>query len=200
MLTATLAAVLIGGLSPGANAALPNLHTDYAQAKAIATAGNKPMAVFIGRGSGTMGRMLADGSIPSDAAHMLRDRYVALYLDTQTPAGKEVADRFALVDGLVISSPGGSVQAYRHAGSLGGQELTRQLGQYATASEPARTVYAGTGAAPTASGVIVGGMSPAVIPASVQYMVPQYAIPAGGFGYPGFGGPGFGPVCLPGGR
>jgi hypothetical protein len=192
MLTATLAFALLGGFSPGANATLPNLHTDYAQARSVASADNKPIAVFIGRGTDAMGRMLADGSIPADAAQLLRDRYVALYIDTDTAAGKELAGRFALTGGLVISGPGGGVQAFRHSGTLSGSALTKQLSQYATAGQPTTTV--GATVAPGSSGV--------VIPASGQYVVPQYnvapqyAFPAGGYAYPSFGG--FGPTCAPG--
>jgi hypothetical protein len=188
MLTATLAFALLGGFSPGANATLPNLQTDYAQARSVASADNKPIAVFIGRGTDAMGRMLADGSIPADAAQLLRDRYVALYIDTDTAAGKELAGRFAVSTGLVISGPGGSVQAFRHSGTLSGPALTRQLGQYAAAGQPTTTVTTGATAAPSSSGV--------VIPAAGQYVVPQYAFPAGGYAYPSFGG--FGPTCAPG--
>lgn len=157
MLTATLALVLTGGFSPGVNVAIPNLHSDYAQARAAAQTSSKPMAVFIGHGSDAIGRMLAAGTITPDAAQLLRDSYVSLYLNTDTEAGKELASRFAMTEGLVISSPGGSVQAYRHSGTFSSEELTRQLTVYSTAGQPTRTVIAGA-AAPSVSPVFVGGM------------------------------------------
>lgn len=195
MFTATLALVLVGGLSPGVNVALPNLHTDYALARTAATDGNKPIAVIIGRGD-MIGRMLVDGTISADAAKLLRENYVYLYVDSQGASGTDLASRFALTEGLVISSPGGGVQAYRHAGLIGGAELTRQLTQYAAAGQPTVTVLAG--AQPTVVGSVPYGTSGVIIPASGQIGAPQYTIPGGGYVYPGFGSPGFSPYCAPG--
>jgi hypothetical protein len=184
MLTTTLTIVaLLGGVSPGANGTLPTWQTDYAQARTTASTDNEPIAVFIARGSEAMGRMLADGSISADAARLLRDKYVCLFLDTDTAAGKELAGHFAISQGLIISAPGGSVQAYRHAGTVAGADLTRQLTHYASAGQPTTTVTAGT----------VTGSPSVVIPAAGQYVVPQYTIPGGGYSYPGFG-----TVCAPG--
>src|SRR5262245_57450864 len=196
MLTATLALALLGGFSPGANAALPNLQTDYAQARSAASADNKPIPVFISRGTEAMGRMFADGTIPAEATRLLRDSYVCMYLDTDTASGKELAGRFGLSDGLVISGPGGGVQAYRQAGTVSGADLTKKLTQYASASQPTTTVT--VGAPPNSSGVIIGGQPSVVIPTSGYYTVPQYAVPQYGLPVGGFGYPGFGTTCAPG--
>jgi hypothetical protein len=147
MITTTLAVLaLAGGLSTG-NVPSPSWHKDYAQAMALASSEHKPMVVFISHGTATPGKMLADGTIPTEAAKLLRDSYVCVYLDTETAAGKELAGRFELPEGLVISGPGGSVQALRHNGSVSGIDLTGKLSQYATTTQPTTTVTSGLSAA-----------------------------------------------------
>jgi hypothetical protein len=193
MLTATFAIVLVAGFSSGANAAIPNLQVDYAQARTLAASENKPIAVFIGNGAGTMGRMVTEGIITADAAKLLREKYVALYVDTSTPAGQELASRFGMTEGLVISGPGGSVQAYRHSGPVSEADLNKQLTYYAHAGQPTSTVYAGTPApagtvypapARSTSGAVIilgsgcaNGSCSTVVPAG-NYVIP--ATPIGG--------------------
>ena len=153
MITTTLAVLaLAGGLSTG-NIPSPSWHKDYAQAMAVASTELKPMAVFISHGASMPGKMVADGTIPAEAAKLLRESYVCVYLDTETATGKDMAGRFDLPEGLVISGPGGSVQALRHNGSVSGIDLTGKLTQYASAGQPTATVTSGLTAAP----VIVSG-------------------------------------------
>ncbi|MBA4063524.1 MAG: hypothetical protein C0501_07380 [Isosphaera sp.] len=136
----------------------PAWQADYAKARTAAAAENKPMAVFIGSGD-AVGRMIADGTIPADAAKLLRDSYVCVSVDTATGAGRELAGRFDLAEGLVISGPGGASQALRHAGAVSGADLTRQLGQYAKAGQPVTTVSTGL---PAAGQVVTAGYAPAM--------------------------------------
>src|SRR5262245_22826901 len=138
MITTTLAVVALAG----ALNASPNVgwRTDYAQAMAVAASEGKPLAVFIGRGTDRISRMVNEGVISSEASRLLRDSYVSVYLDTDTPAGKDLAGRFAISEGLVISGPGGSSQALRHTGPGGGSELTQNLSQFAKAGTPTTTV------------------------------------------------------------
>lgn len=143
MISTTLAVLaLAGSFSPGANTALPGWQTDYAAAKAAAATQHKPMAVFIGQGAEGLKKMLDDGTIPADAAKVLRDNYVCVYLDTD--AAKDVAGPFDLKAGLVINTEAGNVQAVRHGGAVSGAGLTRELTQYATA-HPATTTTVATG-------------------------------------------------------
>jgi len=178
MTTTTLALLaLAGGLSSGTIPSGPSWQTDYAQALTRASAERKPMAVFIGHGADRFKTVLAEGTVlPADAAKLLQNSYVCMYLDTDTAAGKELAGRFALAGGLVISSPGGTSQAYRHNGTITGAELTKQLGTYAAAGQPTTTVSGGVVVAqPATSPVIVGGTYQAA---------PRYVYPAGGYSYP----------------
>jgi hypothetical protein len=164
MITTTLAVLaLAGGIGSGVLPSTPSWQTDYAQAMARASEERKPMAVFIGHGAETFTQMLADGKIPADAAKLLRDKYVCMYLDTGTAGGKDLAGRFEISEGLIISGPGGNLQAYRHNGAVTGTELTTQLTRYAGAGQPATTV---TGGAPA--------VRYTVTPASGQYVYPSY--------------------------
>jgi hypothetical protein len=178
MVTTTLAVLaLAGGLSAGnAPSPSPSWQKDYAQALAVASSELKPVAVFIGHGTTTPTKMVVDGRIPTEAARLLRDKYVCVFIDTDTPAGKELAGRFAVTEGLVISGPGGQVQALRHSGAVEGADLTGKLTQYATTGQPATT--ATTGVVPAA----------AYQPAPVyQPAVPTYRVAPAYYGSP-FGG------------
>src|SRR5262249_26176454 len=112
MIATTLAVVALAG----ALNASPSTgwRTDYAQAVTAASAEKKPMVVLIGQGADRINRLVKDGTISSEAARLLRESYVSVYLDTETAGGKELANRFAISEGLVISGPGGSTQALRH--------------------------------------------------------------------------------------
>jgi hypothetical protein len=157
MVTTTLAVVaLAGALSTGASPT-PSWQTDYSQAMASASAEQKPIAVFIGQGSKKPGEMMADGAMPEDAARLLKESYICLFIDTETASGKQLASQFAMSEGLVISSPGGTVQALRHNGPLNGTELTRHLSQYANAGQPVTTVTTGVGAPATFVRTCSGG-------------------------------------------
>ena len=173
---------LASGLDLGISPANPRWQTDYSLALTRASAEKKPIAVFISHGSDTIKRMTTDGVISADAAKLLTASYVCLYLNTDTPTGKELASRFEMNEGLVISSPGGSVQAYRYVGSVPGTTLTQELTHYATAGQPSTTVSAG--AVPTrpttvvpagyviVSGGCANGSCQTIVPASGQYTYP----------------------------
>jgi len=168
MITTTLAVLaLAGGIGSGAIPSAPNWQTDYAQAMTRSSAEGKPMAVFIGHGADNYKKMLLEGTIPADAAKVLATSYVCMYLDSDAASGKELAGRFEIAEGLIISSPGGNLQAYRHNGVVSGTDLTKSLTQFAGAGQPSTTVNAG---APV-----------------VRYASPYNAIPSANYGYPSLG-------------
>jgi hypothetical protein len=161
---------LATGLDLGSNH--PKLQSDYAQAMTRALEERKPIAVFIGHGPNTFKRMLTDGSISADAAKVLTASYVCLYLDTDDVSGKELAGRFEMKEGVVISGPGGSLQAYRYSGAVPGTTLTKELAHFASAGQPATTVSAGAEASPKymiVSGGCANGSCHSVVPASGSY-------------------------------
>ena len=196
MITTTLAVIaLAGGLSAG-NIPSPNWQKDYAQALAVASSEGKPVAVFISQGNATPGKVVTEGPIPSDAAKLLRDKYVCVYLDTQTTSGKAMATQFALSEGLIISSPGGKYQALRHSGSVSGTDLTGTLTRYAGAGTPAATVssgYSGDGVVVAAGGSASRSYG-VVYPGS--YAAPTYQAPAYQPAPAYYGNPySYGPAC-----
>jgi len=190
MFTTTLAAIaLAGGISSGAIPSAPNWHTDYAQALSRSSAEGKPMAVFIGNGADRLTKMTADGTITADAAKVLKASYVCVYLDSDTAAGKDLASRFELSHGLIISSRGGNLQAYRHSGTIGGKELTESLNKYAGAEPPVTTATNVAAVSYSSNGsVVVGGYSngSVVYPSTYAPAPTRYVYPSG-YTYPQYG-------------
>lgn len=179
MINTTLAALaLVAGLDLSIPSN-PKWQPNYSEALTRASAEKKPLAVFIGQGDAAK-RMLADGTISAETAKLLSSSYVCLYLNTETAAGKELAGRFELKEGLVISSPGGSVQAYRYAGAVPAATLSTELAHYAAAGQPKTTISAGEVAAPAASGYVIpsGGCPNGNCPN--QYLYPSSGTIYGG--------------------
>ena len=168
--TAFAVLALASGVDLGLSPSNPKWQTDYAQAMINASAEKKPMAVFIGHGNDMVKRMTAEGVISADAAKLLAASYVCIYLDTDTASGKDWAGRFEITQGLVISNPGGTLQAYRYTGNMPATTLTRELTHYASAGQPSTTVSAGV--LPTrpcfvyTTGGCANGSCQTIIPAS----------------------------------
>jgi hypothetical protein len=193
MITTTLAVVALAG---ALNASpTTGWRTDYAQAMAVAASEGKPMVVFIGKGTDRISRMVSEGTISGEAARLLRESYVSVYLNTDTPTGKDLAGKFAINEGLVISGPGGGTQALRHTGPVSGTELTQDLGRFAKAGTPTTTISrSATPAVITGSVYTVGSAAPVIVGGSTSPLTPtsgQYILPSNSF-------PGFGPTCAPG--
>jgi hypothetical protein len=172
MFTTTLAAIaLAGGISSGVIPSTPNWHTDYAQAMSRSSAEGKPMAVFIGNGADRVAKMMSDGTISAEAALVLNFSYVCVYLDANTESGKDLANRFEIQEGLIISNKGGNLQAYRHSGAIGAKDLAESLTKYADTSVPATTA--------------------SNVPYSTRPAA-QYVYPSSGYTYPSYTYPQFG--------
>jgi hypothetical protein len=182
MINTTLA---ILALTAGMDLSVPptNLkwQTDYSQAMTSASQSHKPMAVFIGRGEEAVKKLVAEGTITADAAKVLTSNYVLVYLDTNTETGKDLAKSFDMNQGLVISGPGGSVQAYRHSGAVTSATLAQTLSRYASAGQPTTTVSAGD-EAPRATTVPSGYV---IVPGNCPNGNCQMVVPAGQFTFPG---------------
>ena len=111
----------------------PSWKTDYTQALQIATAEQKPVVVFIGKGETGYTKLLG-GSIPSDASQLLAKNYICVYVNTDTAAGQKLAGKFDISKGLIISGKGGDTQALRYTGNVSPLELTGYLSKYRNAS------------------------------------------------------------------
>jgi hypothetical protein len=176
MFTTTLAVIaLAGGIGSGVIPSTPNWHTDYAQALTRSSAEGKPMAVFIGHGSDRITKMLVEGTISAEAAKVLATSYVSVYLDSDAQSGRDLAGRFEMSQGLIISSRGGALQAFRMTGELKAAELAESLTKYATADQPVTTVNGDSGVVYTGSGVV-----------SPSTYSPRYVYPSSGYSYPQF--------------
>lgn len=155
-MVASTFAVVLATLSPGA--VTPDWRTDYRTAMLSAAADQKPLAVFLTHG--------AVKDVPAEAAALLAKSYVCVTVDVDTAAGKELAGKFGVAKGLVISNKGGDVQALRHGGPVPAASLAGYLAKY---SDPARVVA-------TTEKVGADAVAPAVVvPAS--YVVPTYQAP-----------------------
>jgi hypothetical protein len=115
----------------------PSWQTDYTAAQERAIAVQKPLAVVFGPGENGW-QQIGGGKLPAEAAQMLSDKYVCVFVDTSTPAGKEMATKFEIAGsvGLVISDRTGSKQAFWHQGTLPADTLASYLSRYADPQRP----------------------------------------------------------------
>ncbi|MBO0700072.1 MAG: hypothetical protein J2P46_16860 [Zavarzinella sp.] len=153
----------------------PTWFNDYATARDRVAAVHKPMAVFLGSGQDGWGKVVRDGTLDSGLNKLLAEKFVCLYVDTTTTAGRSLAGAFQVAGrGLVISDRTGTAQAYSLSGDLTKSELVRALEKYADAPE-ARSTETVVREAPTA----VRPVSPVTYPAPPAYApqyVPQYRV------------------------
>jgi hypothetical protein len=129
MMSTSLTAVVLAGLV-SAVPAQPTFHTDYAKAFSQAALAQKPIAVFIAHGEAGFAHILADGKLDDVETRLLKASYVCIYVDTDTTAGKKLADAFEMKQGLVLSSKAGERQALRHEGIVPAADMTRYLEKY----------------------------------------------------------------------
>src|SRR6478752_1179137 len=133
MTTLLMAVIALSG--PLAPAAKPEFsaQTDYGQAMKVAVSEKKPMAVLIGKGD-QFAKLMADKQLTAEAKKLLTEQYVCVTIDVTTEAGKSLAGQFQMTDGLVISSAGGTHQAFRQSGAVTATDLSKQAATYATVS------------------------------------------------------------------
>jgi hypothetical protein len=153
----------------------PTWHNDYAAARSRAAAVGKPMAVFVGNGQAGWGSVVRDGSLDPAVNRLLAEKFVCLYVDTATAAGRSLAGAFEVAGhGLIISDRKGTSQAYSLSGDLTRAELVRALEKYAEAGPEAQATETIVREAP-ASVRLVSVAYPAP-PVSAPQYVPQYRV------------------------
>lgn len=113
-------------------AATPAWQPDYGSALDLGQKQAKPVAVFVGYGPGGAAQLVKEGQLSQDAAQLLADKYVCVYVD-QTNGGARLARDLGISQGagLVISDRTGGYQAFHHDGKLAQAELTQRLRQFA---------------------------------------------------------------------
>ena len=152
--TSLALAALLGGCTAAGNEALPaapTVWTDYARAMAEAARTQKPVVVFIAEAPAPLRQQLQASAVPAEVIHLLREQYVVVEISRQQAEGPMLANQFDLQEGVVISGPGGQLQAYRHGGPWQVAQLLPQLRQYATATAPTTTICSGAAAASSGS-------------------------------------------------
>lgn len=118
----------------------PSWLDDYGQAQKRVAVVKKPMAVFVGTGKNGWGSVVHDGAIDPAVKKLLAERFVCVYVDTETAAGKALATQFEVAShGLIISDRKGASQAYSLSGTLSKSELAKTLEKYADSTGDART-------------------------------------------------------------
>lgn len=133
MFTSIAFVALWGALVPQVSrlSLMPEL--DYRQARAVATREQKPLVVFVGNGENAW-RSVVRGGPDADARALLSQRFVLVYIDQATDYGQAIAASLNLTGrtGMVISSRGGDLMAYRHEGEIATADLARTLSYYST--------------------------------------------------------------------
>jgi hypothetical protein len=119
----------------------PTWLNDYGVASKRGIAAQKPLAVFIGTGEVGWEKVSKEGELGTEAKQLLEAHYVCVYVDMNKKAGRELAEAFAILEGvgLVISDRTGQLQAFRHGGTLKPSELDRTLRRYAELNRVATT-------------------------------------------------------------
>jgi hypothetical protein len=158
----------------------PTWLKDYSAARDRVTTAGKPMAVFLGSGQDGWGSVVRDGTFDPALNKLLADKFICLYVDTTTAAGRSLAGAFEVAGrGLVISDRKGDSQAYSLSGDLTKSELVRALEKYADPGPEAQateTVIREAPAAPVTARPITYAAQPAYVS---QYRVVS-GYPTGG--------------------
>jgi hypothetical protein len=150
---------------------------DYAAARERVNAVGRPMAVFVGSGQDGWTKVVKDGAVSAEVRKLLADKFVCLYVDTDTRAGKTLAGAFQVsAKGLVISDRAGTSQAYSLSGDLTGPELARTLEKYADREVQSTETVVRSAPVVVQPAPVTYQVRPAYAP---QYYVPQYRVVPG---------------------
>jgi hypothetical protein len=142
----------------------PTWLDDYATAQKRVAAVGKPMAVFVGNGKDGWTNVVRDGGLDPAVKKLLAEKFVCVYINTDSAEGRALAARFEVASrGLIISDRKGTAQAYSLSGALTKDELATTLVKYADQNGEVRTTE-----------TVVRETPPAQSPYAPRYYVPQY--------------------------
>jgi len=138
MNTAILTVVLTGALLAGQNGTV-TWQNDYSKAQEEGAAQKKPLVVVFGYGANGWVKVIREAPTP-DLTKLLADKYVCVYVDTASPAGRKLAEDFGITGnlGLVISDQVGTSQAFWHQGDLANKTMFHYLEKYGDPGVPIR--------------------------------------------------------------
>jgi hypothetical protein len=125
----------------GAAADAPVWQNDYSAAQKQGETQSKPLAVFLAPGENGWDKLSREGGLEKEAKQLLAGKYVPVYVNTDTDAGKRLARAFEMSSdkGIVLSDRTGAVQAFWHEGDLANQDLVRYLQRYSDSQLVIRT-------------------------------------------------------------
>jgi len=136
MYTMMAVVALTTGLATNNLSKSPTWLNDYSSAQQRVTDVGKPMAVFVGSGQDGWGKLVRDGGFDAAVNKLLADKYVCLYVDTDTASGRALAGKFEVASrGLIISDRKGTTQAYSLSGTMTRVELVQALERYGDAGK-----------------------------------------------------------------
>ncbi len=117
--------------------------SDYRQAVELAAKEHKPLAVFIVKGDAKKLNQL-----PTDVQKVLKERYIAVTINSADANGKKLAKAFEINEGIVISDRTGEKQAYRVEGQTSTSDLPQTLVRLAEPNRVTTTTEVHGAAAP----------------------------------------------------
>lgn len=130
--TSILTVVMTSALLAGQNGS-PAWQNDYSKAQKQSAAQQTPLAVVFGSGANGWSKVVREASPGADVTKLLAEKYICVYIDTATPAGKKRAQEFGIdgATGVVLSDRAGLLQAFWHQGDMSSQNMARYLVKYA---------------------------------------------------------------------
>jgi hypothetical protein len=160
-------------VTPSADLTSLSWSTDYGTASRQSVAAKKPLAVVLGTGEAGWEKLDREGRLTTEAKGLLADKYVCVYVNTETPSGQRLAKAFEMPNGrgIVISDRTGDVQAFRHEGDLTNRDLVRYLERYADQDREVRIT----------EGTSVQRSSFYAPPAPAPVAAPNYYAPPAGY-------------------
>lgn len=122
---------LANGIASGNIPERPRWQSNYFDARAQAISSVRPLAVFIGSGKTDWQKGVRDSS-DVKVSQLLREKYVFVFVDTDSESGQKVAAEFGIkAKGLIISDRGVNAQQFFHSGDVTASDLAKALARYA---------------------------------------------------------------------
>ncbi|MBI3407946.1 MAG: hypothetical protein HY040_06265 [Planctomycetes bacterium] len=148
MHTSAIAIALAGFLAthaPMTSSPEPEWWRDYSAAQEKGRQEKKPLAVFVGSGSGGYESVSREGRFSDLVKTTLAHKYVCVYLDGSVNSTQEMIQALYIDStGLVISDRSGRYQAFHHNGQLEQSDLAKRLADYASVDAPIRSTVTNT--------------------------------------------------------
>ena len=138
MSTSIFTVVLTSALLAGQNGS-PGWQTSYSAAQRMSAEQQKPVLVVVGSGANGWNKVVREA--PSkELTQLMAQKYICVYVDIATPAGKQLAQSFEINGaGLVISDRTGNFQAFWHQGGMTNDSMVNALNRYSDPQFSVRT-------------------------------------------------------------